>query len=296
MNRTIILVAGGDLRYGYTAQALAANDAYEVWAAGIPKKFLPDERIHLVESAADGLPMCDVLLLPMPVSEDGVLVNAPFSRRHLPLQGFIPKVREGGLVLGGKFGKAQAVFQQAGLETVDYLAREELSMRNAVPTAEGAVQIMLEEMPRTIFGSRVLLLGFGRIGARMAMLLKAFGAQVTVAARDPAARAGAEMLGCRSIPFTALQEAALQADVICNTVPAKIITESVLKAIQQETLVLDLASKPGGVDWDAAQELGRQVVWALSLPGKTAPVTAGEIIAVTVAHILEERRTAHGET
>ena len=295
MEKTTILVAGGDLRYGYTAQALAQQDCYDVWAAGFTRQFLPDERIRLVESAADGLPMCDVLLLPMPVSDDGVLVNAPYSRQHLPLQGFVPKIREGGLVLGGKFGKAQAVFTQAGLETVDYLAREELSMRNAVPTAEGAVQILLEEMPRTIFGSRILVLGFGRIGIRMAMLLTAFGAHVTVAARDPAARAYAELLGCESIPFTALQEAVAQADVLCNTVPAKVVTQAVLEALPQDALVLDLASKPGGVDWDAAQTLGTRVVWALSLPGKTAPVTAGEIIAVTVEHILEERRAAHGD-
>ncbi|MBP0973330.1 MAG: dipicolinate synthase subunit A, partial [Oscillospiraceae bacterium] len=271
MKEPVILVAGGDLRYGYTAQALAEH--YEVWAVGFTRQFLPDERIRLVETAADGLPLCDVLLLPMPVSEDGVLVNAPYSRQHLPLAGFLPKIREGGLVLGGRFGKAQALFTQAGIETVDYLAREELSMRNAVPTAEGAIQILLEEMPRTIFGSKMLVLGFGRIGIRMAMLLTALGADVTVVARDPAARAYAEMLGCRSIPFAALPEHAAGADVICNTVPATVIDKNVLQAMQPEALVLDLASKPGGVDWEAAQTLGRRVVWALSLPGKTAPVT-----------------------
>ena len=57
--------------------------------------------------------------------------------------------------------------------------------------------------------------------------------------------------------------------------------------MQSDALILDLASKPGGVDWDAAQALGRRVVWALSLPGKTAPFTAGEIIAKTILHMLE---------
>lgn len=291
MKRPTILVAGGDLRYGYTARALAED--YDVYAVGFTRQFLPDEAVRLVGSAAEELPVCDVLLLPMPVSEDGVLVNAPYSRQHLPLASFVPRLRSGGLVLGGRFGKAQEIFTQAGIETIDYLTREELSTRNAVPTAEGAVQIMLEEMPRTIFGSRVLVLGFGRIGARMAVLLTALGAQVTVAARDPADRARAEMAGCRSISFAVLSKAAAQTDVICNTVPAKVVDAGVLAAMREETLVLDLASKPGGVDWEAAQTLGRHVVWALSLPGKTAPVTAGDIIAVTVRHILEERGAAH---
>ena len=115
-------------------------------------------------------------------------------------------------------------------------------------------------------------------------------AEVTVAARDVVKRTQAEMLGCRSMPFTELEAAAGKFDVICNTVPAKVVTESVLKKIQKDALILDLASKPGGINLEAAQKIGRRVIWALSLPGKTAPVTAGEIIAKTILHILEERR------
>lgn len=287
MKKYTILVAGGDLRYGYTARALAGQ--YDVCAVGFTRQIVPFEEVKLAESAADGLPMCDVLVLPMPVSEDGVLVNAPYSRRNLSLSGFIPFLKSDAVVFGGKFGKAEALFREAGIETADYLAREELSTRNAVPTAEGAIQIMLEEMPRTIFGSRVLILGFGRIGSRMADMLHALGAEVTVAAREVSDRAKAEMLGCRSVQYASLPELAGRFDVICNTVPAKVVSAEVLEAMQPETLVLDLASKPGGVDWDAAQALGRRVVWALSLPGKTAPVTAGEIIAKTITHMLEER-------
>lgn len=287
MEQKTILVAGGDLRYGYTARALAG--AFDVCAVGFTRQILPFDEVKLAGSAADGLPMCDVLVLPMPVSDDGVLVNAPYSRRNLPLAGFIPLMKPGGIVLGGKFGKAKELFREAGIETADYLDREELSTRNAVPTAEGAIQIMLEEMPRTLFGSKVLVLGFGRIGKRMADMLHKLGAEVTVAAREVSDRAGAEMLGCRSIRYAELPDRAGAFDVICNTVPAKVVTADVLEAMQPETLVLDLASKPGGVDLEAAQTLGRRVVWALSLPGKTAPVTAGEIIAKTITHMLEER-------
>ncbi len=285
----IVMVAGGDLRYGYTAAALA--EKFETYAVGFTRQMIP-EQVHLVESPADGLPMCDILVLPMPVSDDGVLINAPFSQSSLSLKGLISRLKPNAIVLGGKFGKSQALFEEAGIETVDYLACEELSIRNAVPTAEGAVQMMLEEMPCTIYGSKVLILGFGRIGSRLALILHAMGAEVTVAARDVVKRAQAEMLGCHSIPFTELEACADKFDVICNTVPAKVVTETVLEKIRKETLILDLASKPGGIDWDAAQKLGRCVVWALSLPGKTAPVTAGEIIAKTILHILEERRIA----
>ena len=280
-----ILVAGGDLRYGYTARTLA--ERYDVHAVGFTRQILPFEEVTLAETAADGLPMCDALVLPMPVSEDGVLVAAPFSRQNLALSAFIPLMKPGSVVFGGKFGKAEQLFREAGLTTMDYLAQEEMSTRNAVPTAEGAIQILLEEMPRTIYGSRVLIAGFGRIGSRLAAMLHALGAEVTVAARDVTDRVRAEMLGCRSISVDALREHAGAFEVICNTIPARVLTREILKTMHPETLVLDLASKPGGVDWEAAQELGRRVVWALSLPGKTAPVTAGEIIAKTIIHMLE---------
>jgi dipicolinate synthase subunit A len=103
-----------------------------------------------------------------------------------------------------------------------------------------------------------------------------------------AERARAELLGCRSIP---LSEAALHGGefgVVCNTIPARVVGGSFLEQLSEDTLVLDLASRPGGVDWEAAQERGCRVVWALSLPGKTAPITAGEIIAGTILHILKE--------
>lgn len=288
-SKKTVIVAGGDLRYGYTAAALSKK--FDTYAVGFTRQIVP-EQVKLIESAADGLPMCDILVLPMPVSEDGVLVNAPFSQSNLSLKGLMAKLKPGGIVFGGKFGKSQTLFDEANIETIDYLACEELSTRNAVPTAEGAIQMMLEEMPCTIYGSQVLILGFGRIGSRMAYLLQAMGADVTVAARDVVKRAQAEMFGCQSIAFSELEAQAEQFDVICNTVPAKVITESVLQKIQKDALILDLASKPGGIDWEAAQKLGKRVVWALSLPGKTAPVTAGEIIAKTILHLIEERSIA----
>lgn len=43
-----------------------------------------------------------------------------------------------------------------------------------------------------------------------------------------------------------------------------------------------------GVDFMAASQLGRRAVWALSLPGKVAPVSAARAIRDTVYAILQE--------
>lgn len=198
-------------------------------------------------------------------------------------------MRPDGIVFGGKFGKAAEIFQKANIPTVDYFNNEELTVLNAVPTAEGALEILLSEMPCTICGSRMLILGYGRIASRLASSLCALGADVTVAARDPVQRTWAELSGCTALPLADVPAHAAEFQVICNTIPTKVITADLLHRIQADTLILDLASKPGGVDLEEAQKCGRHVIWALSLPGKTAPVTAGEIIARTIFHLLEER-------
>jgi dipicolinate synthase subunit A len=77
-------------------------------------------------------------------------------------------------------------------------------------------------------------------------------------------------------------------DVIFNTIPYVLLDESLLRQLKNDTLIIDLASKPGGVDFEKAKQLGKKVIWALSLPGKVAPVTAAMFIKETVYNIVEE--------
>ena len=58
--------------------------------------------------------------------------------------------------------------------------------------------------------------------------------------------------------------------------------------VDRDTLLVELASVPGGFDICAARELGANISWALSLPGKYAPESAGAIIAESVLKILKE--------
>lgn len=45
--------------------------------------------------------------------------------------------------------EAKAIAAEAGVELVDYFAREELTIRNAIPTAEGCIGILMKERSRT---------------------------------------------------------------------------------------------------------------------------------------------------
>ena len=220
---------------------------------------------------------------------DYILLPLPLDESRTPLAELLRAAKPGALALGGKLSaQARQIAAEAGVELVDYFAREELAVANAVPTAEGAVQLAMEQMPVTIHGARVLITGFGRVGQAAARRFAALGARVSVAARRYEQLALAESEGYGAEQIGGLDGWLCGYDLVVNTVPALVLGEAELADLKPDCLVLDLASKPGGVDLEAAGRLGRTVIWALSLPGKVAPVTAGSAIKNTIYHMLHE--------
>lgn len=291
MNKDItFLVVGGDLRQVYTAKKLA--EQYKVYVAGFDKNIIDFGNAVHIDHNMKLDEQVDYIVLPLPVSTNGIFVNAPFCRNNISLASLTPLIKSGGAVLGGKIDQSSMkIFSKCGIETIDYFEREELNVLNAVPTAEGAIQIAMEEMATTIYGQKVLVTGFGRISKVLVKILNALGADVTVTARKYSNLSWAEIYGCKAVHTSAVSDDMLSGfSLIFNTVPAVIFDEKRLRQINSSALIIDLASKPGGVDFNAAGNLGVKVVWALSLPGKVAPVTSGEIIACTVLNILKERR------
>lgn len=294
MNKKItFLTVGGDLRLVYTAAALAKE--HTVYSAGIDGGFSLPQSIKPVGQTLELPEKADIIILPLPASQDGVFVNAPFCKSNIPLTSLFPVLKENGIIFGGRIDdRTMKIFQNHGAEAIDYFEREELNVLNAVPTSEGAIQIAMEEMATTIFGQKVLVTGFGRISKALVKILCAMGADVTVTARKYSDLAWAEIYGCRGLHISELENNAGGFSLIFNTIPSMILGKEILKNISEEALIIDLASKPGGVDLEAAGSMGLKVVWALSLPGKVAPISSGEIIASAILNILKERSCTDG--
>lgn len=236
-----------------------------------------------------GLGRADCVLFPLPVSREKGRLFAPLAGEEVALDTVLDAMRPGQLALGGQVGAETArAFQARGLRWRDYFAREELAVANAVPTAEGAIQLALERLPVTLHGSRALVLGYGRIGRMLALRLRGLGSEVTAAARREEQLAWARADGCAALHLDALAGTLGRFDVIFNTVPAVLLDGELLGGVKPGCPVIDLASEPGGVDREAARTLGVETVWARGLPGKTAPLTAARAIEQTVYHILEE--------
>lgn len=159
---------------------------------------------------------------------------------------------------------------------------------NAVPTAEGAIQIAMEQTDVTLHGLPVLVIGCGRVGSLLARKLDALGAKVTVSARSCRDRARIEAAGLKAADTRRLADVLPGFPLVYNTVPAAVLGSAELAALPAGALLIDLASQPGGIDLAAVPPEGVRILHALSLPGKVAPVTASIAVRDTIYAILGE--------
>lgn len=160
-----------------------------------------------------------------------------------------------------------------GYGKLDLLQSEIYLSKNAAITAHCAIKLALAQLPCTLDGCPVLVVGWGRIGKCLSKLLAQMGARVTVAARKETDRAMLVALGYRAITIN--QIAPEQYRVIFNTAPQLLLPDCIAGALK-----IDLASKPGIT--------GPDVIWARGLPNKDAPESSGALIAEHIANYLTE--------
>lgn len=275
-------VVGGDLRQRALARLLR-EDGHTVHVAALEGEGLAAEPL------GPGLALAHCVILPLPVTRQGELLHTPLSREEVTLPQLLDWLEPGQVLCGGLVSaQAEEAAQARGLRLLDYYAREECMVANAVPTAEGAVQVAMEELPFTLHSARVLVLGFGRVGKLTAHRMGALGAKVTVCAQGYADLAWAAAYGHETMWLEKLAWELGGYDLIVNTIPAQVLDCRRLWWVNPGAFLLDLASAPGGVDQAAAKERGLRVLQAPGLPGRTAPVTAAAAIRDAVYHILWE--------
>ena len=271
-------VIGGDMRMIYAAEAFK-DSSINVALAGFEKTKL---HAGLDKSSLDvAVKNSDFIVLPIRPENNGYL-NAPFSERDIMLEELSELVGKRPVFSG--FADSIAVVFDS--HVYDYSKREEFAVYNAALTAEAAVSIAIEEYSGAILGSKILVLGYGRIGRILSRYLRALGAEVTSAVRGDTARAWARVEGVNTTDYSS--EEISDYVIIFNTVPSVVLDKDKVSRIKQDSIIIDLASAPGGVDKKAAENRGIKLIHALALPGKTSPKAAGEIIKDTIINIIKE--------
>ncbi len=294
LNMKKIGLLGGDMRQIRLA-SLLAEEGYETAVWGF-RKIMDDESMKTRltkcvrcadwESAVRG---SDVVLLPLPVSADGVRLNCPLSAVDYPIRltEIVEKCGSGALLLGGRIPSLIGrLASERGIGVYDYYENEALQIKNAVPTAEGAIEIAIRELPVTLKGCTAVVTGYGRVGRCLAVKLRLLGAKVYAAARSSRDRANAETDLCIPLELEEYRRYPVDADIVFNTVPSMVFDREVQGRMKKDTLIVELASNNSGVELRANS--GIRVIDAQGLPGKLSPFTAGEIIYDAVREILKQ--------
>lgn len=281
------VIVGGDQRSAYLASFLINDNKDVKIIFGQNFKNIIDEK-YLSLNWKDVIKNSDIIIFPLPISKDDNHLNVDIDEK-IKLEGIVKEIGINKIVVGGGLtNKIRKIFEEKNINIIDYLNREELAILNAIPTAEGALEIAMNKLPITIYGSKCLVTGYGRVSKALINVLTALRAKVTVVARKYGDLAWAKIYGCETELINNLDFAVKDKDIIFNTVPYPIIDEHILSNIRKDCLIIELASKPGGFDLNKAEENNIQIEMALGLPGKVAPKTAGRIIKETIDNILAE--------
>lgn len=245
----------------------------------------------------DSIADVDALILPVVGTDDQGNIESLFSSDNLVLtdevMAKLPKKATVYTGMAKSYLKNMCSKHQISL--VELLEMDDVAIFNSIPTAEGALMMAIQNTDITIHGSRCVVLGLGRVGMTVARVLHAVGAKVRVGARKQEQIARIMEMGLEPFELKDLKRNVTDADLIFNTIPTMIVTAEIIAKIPHHCVIIDLASKPGGIDFRYAEKRGIKALLAPGLPGIVAPKTAGKIIAQTLIRlILEETGNQEG--
>ncbi len=283
-----ITMLGGDQREVGLAEALVELDV-DLRLVGYPRLGLLQRAEHFAEPNRAVLGT-QAVIAPMSNTDAEGRITAYMGTQGTPIDlgQVIPVLpAKTPLLIGVAKPVIRGLADQYELVLVELAELDEIAVLNSIPTAEGAIQVAMENSDITIHNSRCLVLGLGRCGTTLTQFLVGLGAEVTVSSRSVMDLARAVVLKCQPLPLAALSSRK-DFQIIFNTIPAMVLPHTYLRLLEPSTLIVDIASGPGGTDFTAARELGLVAIHALSLPGKVAPKTAAQILIRTVPHLLEK--------
>ncbi|MEN1969919.1 dipicolinic acid synthetase subunit A [Lentibacillus sp. N15] len=287
-----IAVLGGDGRYLELIRQLQQLPDTTIFLVGFDKLeqgFTGLKQADFNELEPETL---DAVILPITGTNQKGEIETVFSDQDIKLsRDWFKRLRPSTLVFTGITNAyLTAMTTELNLELIALFDRDDVAIYNSIPTAEGTIMMAIEHTDYTIHSSRVIVVGFGRVGNTVANKFSALGAKVSVCARSIRDLARITEMGLTAIPLDDLPKHTADCDLLINTIPAFVIKQDSIQQLPSHALIYDLASKPGGTDFDYAEKRGIKAILARSLPGIVAPKTSGKILADVVKQFLQERK------
>ena len=262
MNYCII---GGDSRNFFLAKLLS-KEKNEVKIYGFEKL----ENIKRSTDLNQMIANSDIIVLPLPFTRDSITVNMQFSNQVIRIEELVQYLKNKTIIVGNINEEIEKKLLDKNNKVIDIMKKEEFAILNGIPTAEATIEIILENTKKVIQGMNCLVMGFGRIGKILAHKLQGLSINVTCMITNEVEKAWAIVYGYDTVKIDDIKNNGSkfkQYDIIINTIP-KIIFKEELRDIKKETLIIDLAGKPYGIDRKIVEEEKINFIEALGLPRK----------------------------
>lgn len=284
-----VVFLGGDARQLEMFQKLAEMDA-SVTLVGFDQLSNPYQGVQRQALSLEMLATADALVLPAVGTDDNGRVHAIFTSEEMTLtEEHISVLKKDCVIFTGMskpyLSKLCAKYR---IHLVELFERDDVAIYNSIPTAEGAVMMAIQHTDITLHGAEIAVLGMGRTGFTLARTLLGLGANVTIGVRRDEHFARAAEMGFKPFYLRELANNMSNIDLLFNTIPTMIVTAQVIAQMPNRAVLIDLASKPGGIDFRFAEKRGIKAMLAPGLPGIVAPKTAGRILANSISQLLLE--------
>lgn len=284
----LIAVIGGDARYLELIRQLTTLPGTTIILVGFDKIEQGYTGLKQVDFNDLVIADIDVIILPITGTDSDGNIEIVFSDQSIRLtKEWFHKLHADAIVFTGTANDyLTSATEKASISLIPLLERDDVAIYNSIPTAEGTIMMAMEQTDYTLHSSRVIVVGFGRVGHTVANKFSALGAKVSVSASRIKDLARITEMGLTAIPLAELSKHTSECDLLINTVPAQVINQGSIQQLPSHSIIIDLASKPGGTDFDYAKKRGIKAILAKSLPGNVAPKTAGKILADVIKKLI----------
>ena len=280
-------IFGGDLRQVFMAESFL-NMGYHVYLYKTLEP-LAHENCTILQDPQELFHQCRVLIGPIPLTKDLVSITAS-HQLDLNTKNITHQLTKNHVLIGGIIPtQITQACTEKGVLYFDLMKDESIAILNAIATAEGTLMEAIRNSEINLHGSTALVLGYGRCAKILASKLKGLDANVIVAARSEEALAYAQAAGLRTVSIANMSHILSACDFIFNTIPALILTEACLCHVTPEATIIDIASAPGGVDYEYAMKHNLNAKLCLGLPGKVSPKTSADILVTKIDSFIKER-------
>ncbi len=282
-----IAILGGDLRQCYAAEYLRSCG----WNVTCfhTLNFPCDSGIILENSLPQALKEADIILLPTPVSKDGVsLFQADGEKPPCLLEELWDSLHSGQIIAAYSLSPAQTlILEERNCQAFQFSRLPLFSRENALLTAEGLLSELIRYTPFSLSSARILLLGYGCCGSAAADLLHPLCRSIYVLEQNPEQQRMAEKKGICPIQEEDFSTVLPHCNMVINTIPAEVLKPEQIKELPGSCHIFDIASPPFGFPDDMTEKYLLPCFRLPGLPGRFSPVTSGQLMGKILERITD---------